>query len=74
MAATVGSPSAAPTSSSLTLTARYVVKSRDGRRHRYQLQSHLPLREAGARERAIGDVLNVLVESELPIEGHPEPR
>jgi len=39
----------------------YVVKEKDGRRNRYQIQAHLPLREAITRERTIGDVLSLLV-------------
>jgi DNA-binding MarR family transcriptional regulator len=54
--------------------AGYVVKSRDGRRNRYQVQSYLPLREASTRDRTIGDVLDVLIESELPIGEHASPR
>jgi DNA-binding transcriptional ArsR family regulator len=41
--------------------AGYVVKEREGRRNRYQIQHHLPLREETVRERTIGDVLDVLV-------------
>lgn len=41
----------------------YVVKDKNGRRNRYQIQSHLPLREAITRERTIGEVLDILVES-----------
>jgi hypothetical protein len=41
--------------------AGYVVKHRDGRRNRYQIQHHLPLREESSRERTIGEVLDVLV-------------
>ena len=41
----------------------YVVKDKDGRRNRYQIQPHLPLREAIAQERTIGEVLHVLVET-----------
>jgi DNA-binding MarR family transcriptional regulator len=41
--------------------AQYVVKERDGRRNRYQIQEHLPLRESITRERTIGEVLNLLV-------------
>ena len=41
--------------------AGYVIKSKDGRRNRYEVQSHLPLRDAVTRERTIGEVLNVLV-------------
>jgi hypothetical protein len=39
----------------------YVVKERDGRRNRYQIQHHLPLPENTGRERTIGDLLDVLV-------------
>ncbi len=38
----------------------YVVKAKDGRRNRYQIQAHLPLREAITQERTIGEVLDVL--------------
>lgn len=41
----------------------YVVKEKDGRRNRYQIQAHLPLREAITRERTIGEVLNLLVDT-----------
>ena len=41
--------------------AGYVVKTKDGRRNRYEVQSHLPLRDAVSRERTIGEVLSVLV-------------
>jgi DNA-binding IclR family transcriptional regulator len=40
--------------------AGYVVKERDGRRNRYQIQQHLPLPETGSRERTIGEVLALL--------------
>ncbi len=40
--------------------AGYVVKSKDGRRNRYEVQAHMPLPEVNSRERAIGDVLNLL--------------
>ena len=40
--------------------AGYVVKSRDGRRNRYEIQAHLPLPEPDIRQRAIGDVLALL--------------
>jgi len=43
--------------------AGYVVKEKDGRRNRYQIQTHLPLREAITQERTIGEVLGVLVET-----------
>ena len=41
----------------------YVLKDKDGRRNRYQIQAHLPLREAITQERTIGEVLDVLVET-----------
>jgi hypothetical protein len=41
----------------------YVVKEKDGRRNRYQIQAHLPLREPITRERTIGEVLALLLES-----------
>jgi hypothetical protein len=40
--------------------AGYVVKQKDGRRNRYQIQAHLPLPEAGHRDLAIGEVLALL--------------
>ncbi len=39
----------------------YVVKDREGRRSRYQIQTHLPLRGAIGREQTIGEVLDLLV-------------
>lgn len=41
--------------------AGYVVKQKDGRRNRYQIQAHLPLPDPVGREPAIGDVLAVLI-------------
>jgi len=41
--------------------AGYVVKEREGRRNRYQIQDHLPLPENTGRARTIGEVLDVLV-------------
>jgi hypothetical protein len=41
-------------------TAGYVVKQKDGRRNRYQIQAHLPLPEPTSREPAIGQVLALL--------------
>jgi DNA-binding IclR family transcriptional regulator len=45
--------------------AGYVVKEKDtdGRRNRYQIQTHLSLPEAMGQERTIGEVLDVLVDS-----------
>ena len=38
----------------------YVVKEKDGRRNRYQIQAHLPLPGTGSRERTIGEILALL--------------
>jgi len=38
----------------------YLLKEREGRRNRYEVQGHLPFPDAVERERAIGDVLEVL--------------
>lgn len=40
--------------------AGYVVKRKDGRRNRYQIQAHLPLPEPGSRERTVGEMLALL--------------
>jgi hypothetical protein len=50
-------------------TAGYVVKHKDGRRNRYRIQSHLPLPEDIGRERTIGEVLDLLVDSseDMPV-------
>jgi hypothetical protein len=40
--------------------AGYVVKQKDGRRNRHQIQAHLPLPEPTSQEPAIGEVLAVL--------------
>jgi DNA-binding MarR family transcriptional regulator len=41
--------------------AGYVVKEKDGRRRRYQIQAHLPLREVVGRDHTMGEVLDRLV-------------
>jgi hypothetical protein len=38
----------------------YVVRQKDGRRNRYQIQAHLPLPEAGTGGLAIGEILALL--------------
>lgn len=43
--------------------AGYIVKDKDGRRNRYTIQGHLPLREPVGQERTIGEILDVLVET-----------
>ena len=48
--------------------AGYVVKERDGRRNRYEIQQHVSLHEPTARERTIGDVLDLLVDKKRRVE------
>jgi hypothetical protein len=47
----------------------YVVKQRDGRRNRYQIQEHLPLPDPIGRERTIGEVLDLFVDARRPRRG-----
>ncbi|MEX2392955.1 MAG: helix-turn-helix domain-containing protein [Actinomycetota bacterium] len=37
--------------------AGYVVKTREGRRNRYQVQHDLPIRDTISRERTVGEIL-----------------
>ena len=48
--------------------AGYVVKHKDGRRNRYQIQAHMPLPEPASQETAIGEVLALLTGAD-PISG-----
>ena len=43
--------------------AGYVVKEKDGRRNRYHIQDHLPLRDSISRERTIGEVLALFIDA-----------
>jgi hypothetical protein len=47
-------------------TAGYVIKDKDGRRNRYRIQAHLPLREDIGREQTLGELLAVLVDTKAP--------
>jgi predicted ArsR family transcriptional regulator len=40
--------------------AGYLVKQKDGRRNRYQIQAHLRLPEPTSRESTVGEVLTLL--------------
>lgn len=51
----------------------YVVKDKDGRRNRYQIQPHLPLRNDIGRERTIGEVLALLVDTKSRKNGATKP-
>jgi DNA-binding transcriptional ArsR family regulator len=52
-------------------SAGYVVKEKDGRRNRYHIQAHLPLRDSIGRERTIGEVLDLLAERTPARRGRP---
>jgi DNA-binding IclR family transcriptional regulator len=43
--------------------AGYVVKEKEGRRNRYRIQRHLPLRASVGRQPTIGEVLRLLVDT-----------
>jgi DNA-binding IclR family transcriptional regulator len=53
--------------------AGYVVKEKDGRRNRYHIQAHLPLRDSVTRERTVGEVLELFHDSAQRQENHPRP-
>jgi hypothetical protein len=46
--------------------AGYIVKQKDGRRNRYQIQVHLPLPEPSSQERTLGEVLALLTGDNVP--------
>ena len=46
--------------------AGYIVKQKDGRRNRYQIQAHLPLPEPSSRERTLGEALALLTGDDAP--------
>jgi MarR family len=46
--------------------AGYIVKQKDGRRNRYQIQAHLPLPEPSIQERTVGEVLALLAGGDVP--------
>jgi predicted ArsR family transcriptional regulator len=48
----------------------YVVKQRDGRRNRYRIQEHLPLRDPITQERTVGEMLDLLVGVNAQRNGH----
>ena len=53
--------------------AGYVVKQKDGRRNRYEVQADLPLPEPGTRAPAVGEVLAVLLGKTDGLTGPPDP-
>ena len=49
--------------------AGYLVKQKDGRRNRYQIQAHLPLPEPASRDRTVGEVLALLTGNDRRLDG-----
>lgn len=47
----------------------YVLREKQGRRNRYQIVPELPLRHPLVQEREVGDLLEVLIGSALPVAG-----
>jgi hypothetical protein len=45
--------------------AGYIVKEKAGRRNRYRIRAHLPLREPTSRDRTVGDILALLTEGDV---------
>jgi DNA-binding IclR family transcriptional regulator len=46
-------------------SAGYVIKDKDGRRNRYHIQVHVPLRQGIVRDQTIGELLAVLVDTNV---------
>jgi predicted ArsR family transcriptional regulator len=46
--------------------AGYVVKEKGGRRNRYHIEAHQPLRDSMSRDHTIGELLDLLVETKQP--------
>jgi hypothetical protein len=53
------------------VAAGYVVKQREGRRNRYEVQGHLPLPDPIGRTRTVGEVLALLVADTAPTGAPP---
>jgi DNA-binding transcriptional regulator LsrR (DeoR family) len=49
--------------------AGYVIREKDGRRNRYQVQAHLPVPEPGTREPAVGELVTLFAAQSLPVTG-----
>lgn len=45
-------------------SAGYVVKTKEGRRNRYTIQSHLPLPEGSGSNRTVGELLDLLASTD----------
>jgi hypothetical protein len=49
--------------------AGYLIRQKDGRRNRYQVQAHLPLPGPGTREPAIGEIVALFAAQGRPVTG-----
>jgi hypothetical protein len=49
--------------------AGYLIRQKDGRRNRYQVQAHLPLPGPGTREPAIGEIVALFAAQGRPVIG-----
>ena len=54
--------------------AGYVVKERDGRRNRYLIQDHLPLRDPVSQQGTVRELLDLLGADRRPVEPRRSPR
>ena len=50
--------------------AGYLIRQKDGRRNRYQVQAHLPLPGPGTREPAIGEIVALFAAQSEAIGSH----
>ena len=64
LAVLVAPPTEQPSGSSPPLAARYLERSRDGRRNRYAVRDELPLRHPVEQPHRVGEVLAVLADAE----------
>lgn len=49
--------------------ADYVVKEKEGRRNRYRVRLDLPIEDPAARERTVGEIVDLLAERRRPPRG-----
>ena len=52
--------------------AGYLIRQKDGRRNRYQIQAHLPVPGPGTREPAIGEIVALFAAQSRLITGHSQ--
>jgi predicted transcriptional regulator len=45
----------------------YVTKTRDGRRNRYEIQAHLPVKQTIGRELTVGEMLDLFINTNDPV-------